>query len=223
MTSHPLPPHNEDDDQDLRALYRSLPRTEPSEKLDAAVRQVAARADAADRNVQRPRRRWHPGWGVAATVVLATGLFFLTDLNRPDMAHLSEAPPPVDNRLAAPPETMQPAAPAPVPQAPAHPRDSAAFTNQLERQAPTSSEAAAPKQKSAPMAAAPAPAPSADQSAAAEIAPVQNDADTRIAHIRALLQRGQREKALQALQDLQRDIPDVTLPADLQRLLPKQP
>lgn len=73
------------------------------------------------------------------------------------------------------------------------------------------------------MAVAPAPAPSADQSAAAEVTVAPDDTAPRIAHIRALLQQGEREKALQALQDLQRDMPDVTLPADLQRLLPKQP
>lgn len=219
MTSHSLPPHDEDDDQDLRALYRSLPRTEPSAKLDAAVRQAAARAAAADRKVLQPRRRWHPGWGVAATVVLVTGLFFLTDPNHPDMARLSEVPP-VDSQLAVPPQTVQRTAPASVPQASSRPRESAALTNQIERRTPASPEAATPKQRSAPTAVAPAPAPSADQSAAAEIAAAPDDAAPRIAHIRALLQQGEREKALQALQDLQRDMPDVTLPADLQRLLP---
>lgn len=222
MTSHPLPPHDEDDDQDLRALYRSLPSTEPSEKLDAAVRQVAARAAAADRNVQQPRRRWHPGWGVAATVVLVTGLFFLTDLNHPDRARLSEVPP-VDNQLVTPPKTMQRSAPASASQAPSRSHESAAFTNQIDRRTPANPETATLKQRSAPMAVAPAPAPSADQSAATEAAAVPDDAAPRIAHIRTLLQQSEREKALQALRDLQRDMPDVTLPADLQQLLPKQP
>ena len=220
MTSHHLPPHDEDDDQDLRALYRKLPRTEPSARLDAAVKQVAARAAEADRKVQQPRRRWHPGWGVAATVVLVTGLFLLTELNHPEVAQLADAPP-IDAHLTAPPETTQPGAAAKT-EAPA---------TMSER-----SRAATMRPKSAP-APAPAPAfsarpepamPSAESSADQALATVtRSDAPTetaaRIAHIRDLLRQGQREKALQALRDLQRDEPDLMLPADLEQLLPKQP
>lgn len=238
MTSHPLPPHD-DDDQDLRALYRSLPRAEPSAQLDAAVKQAATRAAAADRKVQQPRRRWHPGWAVAATVVLATGLFFLTDLHRPDVALVSEAPP-VDASLTPPPDTVHdapthtPAPPlAPAPRkheyapaakkpAPAPAAESAMVHRE---QAPASTFAPArapmPHQIAEPTTEA-SSAPSADQSIAAATPSSATDKSTkRIADIRALLQQGQREKALQALRDLQRDEPDLTLPDDLRQLLPK--
>jgi len=279
MTSPPLPPHDEDDDQDLRALYRSLPRTEPSAQLDAAVKQAAARAAAADRKVQQSRRHWHPGWGVAATVVLAVGLFFLTDLHSPDVALVSKAPP-IDASLTSPPDTVREAPThAPVPSVAPAPRqrEYAAVTNDSvhdtgagsrsgsasgiatasdNRSSASGSSSATSKQRSAPIAEKPAaaaesseaqrerapanalapmppqhaepaseasPPPSADQSIASATRP-SSAADAsakRITDIRALLQQGQREKALQALRDLQRDEPDLPLPDDLQQLLPK--
>lgn len=113
MTSHPLPPHDDNDDLDLQALYRTLPRPEPSADLDAAVKQVAARAATADRKVQQSsRHRWHPGWSIAATVVLATSVFFLTDLPYSGVTQLAQAPV-VNPQLAEPPAIAPSHAPSP--------------------------------------------------------------------------------------------------------------
>ena len=221
MTAHPRPPHDEDDDLDLRALYRTLPRAEPGPALDAAVHDAAARALAADRRVQRQRRLWHPGWGVAASILLTACLFLLTDFQDPDMAGLADAPP-VDAELARPPQAMPPPAAAPArPEAPAA----------LRRYAPAGqAERAAPAQETEPRArqysaqpdtagAVQAPGqPDADAGAAAPAAP-----DARIAYIRELLQDGQRDAAARAVQDLRRDAPGLALPPDLQALLPPTP
>ena len=208
MTAHPRPPYDEDDDLDLRALYRTLPRTEPGPALDAAIHGAAARALAADRRVQRQHRLWHPGWGVAASIVLTACLFLLTDFQDPDVAGLADAPP-VNAELARPPQTV----PRPAPS-----EGSAA----LRRYAP-----APQAERAAPMAPAPAqqfsvqpPAPSsADQAAAEPEAAAPDDAtQARIDHILELLQAGQRDEALRALQDLKNDDPDVALPPELQDL-----
>ena len=228
MTAHPRPPHDEDDDLDLRALYRTLPRTEPDPGLDAAVHEAAARAVAADRRVQRQRRLWHPGWGVAASIVLTACLFLVTDFQDPDMANLPDAPA-VDAELASPPRAMPPPAAAPArPEAPAA----------LRRYAPETAPAPVPQaQPGAAAETPPAPAlrlqqdsvqpdgaggrTSPGQSAAGSLAAPRIDA--RIAHIRELLQGGQRDAARQALQDLRRDAPGLALPPDLQALLPAAP
>jgi len=217
MTAHPRPPHDEDDDLDLRALYRTLPRAEPGPALDAAVHDAAARAAAADRRVQRQRRLWHPGWGVAASIVLTAGLFLLTDFRDPDVAGLADAPP-VNAELARPPQAMPPPSAAPArPEAPAALRRYAPAP-QAGQAAPAQAEPRAHQYHAQPDAAAdamPAPPPGADTKASALA-----KTDARIEHIRELLQEGQRDAALQALQDLQRDAPDAALPPDLRALLP---
>ncbi|MBO1112762.1 hypothetical protein [Bordetella petrii] len=214
MTAHPRPPHDEDDDLDLRALYRTLPRAEPGPDLDAAVHDAAARAAAADRRVQRQRRLWHPGWGVAASIVLTAGLFLLTDFQDPDVAGLADAPP-VDAELARPPQAMPPPAAAPArPEAPAALRRYAPAP-QAGQAAPAQAEPRAHQYRAQPDAADAVPAPGADTGAAALA-----KTDARIEHIRELLQDGQRDAALQALQDLRRDAPGLALPPDLRALLP---
>lgn len=214
MTAHHRPPHDEQDDLDLRALYRTLPSTEPGPELDAAVRATAARAATADRRVQRQRRLWHPGWGVAASIVLASSLFLLSDFQDPEVAGLADAPP-VDRELASPPRTLErPAAPPAA--APVRPEASAA----LRRVAPPAPQAdqAAPAQPAAP----------AQQYSARpqlETAPPTDsaaEADPRIERVRELLRAGEREQALAALRALQDQAPGLALPPDLQALLPHQ-
>jgi len=139
MTAHHRPPHDEQDDLDLRALYRTLPSTEPGPELDAAVRATAARAAAADRRVQRQRRLWHPGWGVAASIVLASSLFLLSDFQDPEVAGLADAPP-VDRELASPPRTLERQA---APAQPAAPAQQYSARPQLEAAPPTDSAAEA--------------------------------------------------------------------------------
>ncbi|EFV87598.1 hypothetical protein HMPREF0005_03643, partial [Achromobacter xylosoxidans C54] len=62
------PPFDEDDELDLRAVYRK-PRTGGSPELDAAVRRT-----------WHPGHSWHPGWAAAACAALVAGLFAWTDM-----------------------------------------------------------------------------------------------------------------------------------------------
>jgi len=69
--------HDHDHDElpgedELKALYRSLPRKEPSSALDHAVRRAAADAVRASR--RRPFTRWPVAVASAAMVVVAAGL-----------------------------------------------------------------------------------------------------------------------------------------------------
>ena len=239
MTSHPLPPHDEDDDLDLHALYRSLPRTEPSPELDAAVKQVAARAAAADRRIQQRRTRLHPGWGIAATVVLATGLFFLTDIERHDANTLPEAPP-VNAELAEPAQTLNRAPSAARPSIAANTVTSESRANAMAAKrapAPAPAPAAAPRLESSPapsyraalpqataraeMRAGPAAdttaTDSAGQKANERLTP--DDITKRIAQIKALLDAGRRDVARQMWRDLQQQDPKIKLPDDLAQQL----
>ncbi|MBO9353598.1 hypothetical protein GG851_06290 [Bordetella petrii] len=213
MTAHSRPPYDEDDDLDLRALYRTLPRAEPGPAVDAAVHEAAARAAAADRRVWRQRRLWHPGWGVAASIVLTACLFLLTDFRHPDLDGVSDAPP-VDAELARPPRAL-PSPTAPPAAAPARPEAPAA----LRRYAPAMRADEAPQADNATRAESDAPAEPGD--ATEREAPAEPDA--RIAQIRELLQAGRRDAAVQALRDLRREAPDLALPPDLQALLPAEP
>uniref|UniRef100_UPI00333FBF9F hypothetical protein n=1 Tax=Castellaniella defragrans TaxID=75697 RepID=UPI00333FBF9F len=212
MTAHSRPPLDEDDDQDLRALYRTLPRAEPSPTLDAAVRAAAARAAAADHRAQTRRRLRHPGWGVAASIVLTAGLVLLVEFQRPDHTIVNDAPP-VDIEPASPPLAAAPPATAP--------RLTAAPT-QLAPQArsarPAPSVTDREQQASTPSAVPSGMIPMHESTPQADTP--QAESDARIAHIRELLRNGQNATALQALQDLRRDAPDLTLPPDLQALLP---
>ena len=73
------PPFDEDDELDLRALYRK-PRAGGSPELDAAVRRT-----------WHPGRSWHPGWAAAACAALVAGLFVWTDM-RESAEHADAAP-----------------------------------------------------------------------------------------------------------------------------------
>jgi hypothetical protein len=82
------PPFDEDDELDLRALYRK-PRAGGSPELEAAVRRT-----------WHPGRGWHPGWAAAACAALVAGLFAWTDMREnaemadqaPQLAVSQEAP-----------------------------------------------------------------------------------------------------------------------------------
>ncbi|MFJ1302303.1 hypothetical protein ACILG0_20250 [Pseudomonadota bacterium AL_CKDN230030165-1A_HGKHYDSX7] len=129
MSPH-MSPDDDTEDRDLRGLYRHLPPLEPSPQLDAAIRAQAASAAASDRRARRPHGTWHPGWGVAASVLAVCALLFLTDYsdlaNTPTLDSESdetaavdeEAPQPeIDSQLAAPPPlgTYAPAEPPALP------------------------------------------------------------------------------------------------------------
>ena len=206
MTAHSRPPHDEDDDLDLRALYRSLPRTEPAREVDAAVREAAAGALAADRQAQRQRRLWHPGWGVAASIVLTASLFLLVDSDNRDPAvmhdaQVADAPPP-------------PAAPAPP--APARMRQLAPPATQGYAQAPRPAE---PRPSIERADREPSMQAHSADAASPNAASAQAQIDARIAHIRALLKNGEKEAAARAARALHDAHPALTLPADLRPLL----
>ena len=100
----PLPPDDDflDDDSDLRALYGKLPAAEPPAALDARIRAQAHAAAQGDQRVRNKTRRIHPGWAIAASVLLASGLILMTDLpQQADQAGQAAAPG-IDAELAQP-------------------------------------------------------------------------------------------------------------------------
>ena len=175
MSPH-MSPDDDTEDRDLRGLYRSLPPLEPSSQLDAAIRGQAASAAASDRRARRPHGTWHPGWGVAASVLAVCALLFLTDYsdlaNTPTLDTESdetaavdeEAPQPeIDTQLAAPPPlgTYAPAEPPALPSgltAPPPPPPAAA----------PSTPAPAPDAAPAPPPPAPSPEPASEAASSAE-------------------------------------------------------
>lgn len=208
------PPFDEDDELDLRALYRK-PRAGGSPELEAAVRRT-----------WHPGRSWHPGWAAAACAALVAGLFAWTDMREnaemadqaPQLAVSQEAPINIERGPA--PRPIQTEAPAP--QAAPAP---AQRTASAPAEAPSAIPAALPAQQAASDAApqgASAEAP-AEQASAEPVAFSEQDIEARIAHIRALVQDDQQEDAVAALRELQQGAPDLTLPDDLQELAQQNP
>lgn len=117
------PPFDEDDELDLRALYRK-PRAGGSPELEAAVRRA-----------WHPGHGWHPGWAAAACAVLVAGLFAWTDMREnaemadlaPQLAVSQEAPINIERSPAPRPilsESPAPqSAPAPAQRAASTPAD----------------------------------------------------------------------------------------------------
>ncbi|KDC04419.1 hypothetical protein WLZ19_22090, partial [Bordetella bronchiseptica] len=112
MNPH-LPP--DDDDRDLRALYRELPRHEPDIMLDASIREQAQRAAEADRRARRPRATWHPAWAVAACVVAVSALFVFTDLEQYALQPAAEVELQAEQEAAQATRDAMPEPPAPDP------------------------------------------------------------------------------------------------------------
>lgn len=119
MNPH-LPP--DDDDRDLRALYRELPRHEPDIMLDASIREQAQRAAEADRRARRPRATWHPAWAVAACVVAVSALFVFTDLEQYALQPAAEVELQAEQEAAQATRDAVPEPPAPDPALAAPPR-----------------------------------------------------------------------------------------------------
>ncbi|MDX3881646.1 hypothetical protein [Achromobacter denitrificans] len=204
------PPFDEDDERDLRALYRR-PGPTANPELDAAVRRR-----------WHPGHSWHPGWGAAACAAMVIGLFAWTDMREAQQDFAEQATQliapesgAIQERAEAPP-SVRPEAPAaqPVPV--------------MQREAAPAAEApapqAAPAQEATP-AAGQQPAEAQQGEAAAETVPPFGDADieARVAHIRSLMQADQQDDAVQALRELQQGAPDLTLPDDLQELADQNP
>jgi hypothetical protein len=221
------PPFDEDDERDLRALYRK-PGPGANPELDAAVRRR-----------WHPGHSWHPGWGAAACAVMVAGLFAWTDMREaiddtePQMelvavqaneatqeaASASAAPasdaPPLRRVVALQQEPAVPAQPAAAQPAmavtaaaPAAPAPAAAETAAAETAA----------QEAAPAAAQEAPAESQQVAAFTE-----QDIEARVAQIRGLIVDDREEDAVHALRELQRGAPDFALPDDLQELSRQNP
>lgn len=218
----PRPPDDDsiNVDRDLRDLYGKLPRREPGPDLDARIRARGHAAAQGDQRVRGTRRRLHPGWAIAVSVVLASGLLLLTDLPR------QAEPPAIDADLAQPPQ-LQGLAPATPPELPPE-LQSQRRAAPAAPPAPAPARAAAPHQ--APLAASPAPDNSARREQVLserklERARAPHDVaattEQRIERVRTLLQAGRREEAAHALDALRRAWPDYAVPDDLRELLPE--
>lgn len=207
------PPFDEDDERDLRALYRK-PGTGNSPELDAAVRRT-----------WHPGHSWHPGWAAAACAAMVAGLFAWTDMREsvdvPDQRAQLMAPHDAGASADARPDPRLESRTDAMASKPA-----AAVTTQ--RVAATSNDAAAnqaqaPVQAAATEAATAGAAQPAEAAATEVVAFSEEDIEARVAHIRSLMQNDQQNDAVQALRELQQGAPDLTLPDDLQELAQQNP
>ncbi|WP_286900046.1 hypothetical protein [Achromobacter sp. UBA2119] len=226
------PPFDEDDERDLRALYRK-PGPGANPELDAAVRRR-----------WHPGHSWHPGWGAAACAVMVAGLFAWTDMREaiedtePQMQLVAVQE--SDAAQAAPSASAAPASdPSPLrrvvalqqePAVPAQPAVSQPASTQPVSTHPAAAQpaaAAAPAEPAAPETAAQESAQAAVQEAPAEAQQVaaftEQDIEARVAQIRGLIVDDREEDAVQALRELQRGAPDFALPDDLQELSRQNP
>ncbi|WP_343738956.1 hypothetical protein [Achromobacter sp.] len=221
------PPFDEDDERDLRALYRK-PGPGANPELDAAVRRR-----------WHPGHSWHPGWGAAACAVMVAGLFAWTDMREaiedtePQMQLVAVQE--SDAAQAAPSASAAPASdPSPLrrvvalqqePAVPAQPAVSQPASTHPAAAQPAA--AAAPAEPAAPETAAQESAQAAAQEAPAQAQQVaaftEQDIEARVAQIRGLIVDDREEDAVQALRELQRGAPDFALPDDLQELSRQNP
>lgn len=197
------PPFDEDDERDLRALYRK-PGPGNTPELDAAVRRS-----------WHAGHSWHPGWAAAACAAMVAGLFAWTDMRESaDMADMNA-------QLTAPHEASTSAERSTAP--------AAVLTDAMavKQSPPITQRVAAPAVEAAPSQAAPTADAGAAQPGEATATEVvafsEQDVEARVAHIRALMQDDQQDEAVAALRELQQGAPDLTLPDDLQELAQQNP
>ncbi|MBO1018074.1 hypothetical protein IPU70_31265 [Achromobacter sp. SD115] len=196
------PPFDEDDERELRALYRRHgPAASP--ELDAAVRRS-----------WHPGHSWHPAWGAAACAAMVFGLFAWTEMREAQDFTEQNTPVIAPHEIGTSSE-RSPALLSTPAEAPA------------EQTAPVTERVAAPPQEAAPQAA-PAQEAAAEQPAAEPAAPEtpalsDQDIEARVTHIRALVREEQPQEAIQALRELQQAAPDLELPDDLQELAQQIP
>lgn len=197
------PPFDEDDERELRALYRRHgPAASP--ELDAAVRRS-----------WHPGHSWHPAWGAAACAAMVFGLFAWTEMREAQDFTEQNTPVIAPHEIGTSSE-RSPALLSTPAEAPA------------EQTAPVTERVAAPPQEAAPQAAPAQEAAAAEQPAAEPAAPEtpalsDQDIEARVTHIRALVREEQPQEATQALRELQQAAPDLELPDDLQELAQQIP
>lgn len=222
MNPH-LPP--DDDDRDLRALYRELPRHEPDIMLDASIREQAQRAAEADRRARRPRATWHPAWAVAACVVAVSALFVFTDLEQYALQPAAEVELQAEQEAAQATRDAVPEPPAPDP-ALAAPPPLGALAPEAARGAAAESSAqdAAPARRGyMPQRAAPAGRAEKQQQENLAASARQRDDPAyaqRVERIRALVREGKPQEAAAEVLAWRRAAPGLALPPDLEQLAP---
>lgn len=222
MNPH-LPP--DDDDRDLRALYRELPRHEPDIMLDASIREQAQRAAEADRRARRPRATWHPAWAVAACVVAVSALFVFTDLEQYALQPAAEVELQAEQEAAQATRDAVPEPPAPDP-ALAAPPPLGALAPEAVRGAAAESSAqdAAPARRGyMPQRAAPAVRAEKQQQENLAASARQRDDPAyaqRVERIRALVREGKPQEAAAEVLAWRRAAPGLALPPDLEQLAP---
>ena len=170
---------NDSPDDELRALYRGLPREEPPPAIDAAV------LAAGRRSVAKRPDDWKVPLSLAAVLVLSVAVTLRVNDEQPEIRAIQPPPPVVAQVPQAPAVKPEPRADVPVespaPQPKAQARPQPAPPREMAKTAPrpreiAKSEAALPAKEESVIASAPAPAlpPQADaaaQSAAGLAAP----------------------------------------------------
>ena len=201
------PPFDEDDELDLRALYRKTRSGSP--ELDAAVRRS-----------WHPGHSWHPGWAAAACAFLVAGLFTWTNMREnadaPDSNPIAQ--------LMAPSESgTDQDRPAAAESTAAQPQEAPAVQRRAARAGPHCRHNRPPPRPKRQRLAPPSPRRPRREPAQAQAALSDEEIESRLAHIRSLMQDDQQEDAAHALQELRQAVPDLTVPDDLQELAQQHP
>lgn len=226
MSTTYRPPYDEDDELDLRGVYRKLPRQEANAENDGRARR-------AWRDYRGPRsagQSWHPGWSVAACLSMVVILFVWTDM-REGVDEPERSPDSVNVPRMAADTQAPPVAPVAVSVTPSAPL---ALINVAPSQLPPVAQqtVATPATEAVPATQAqPADTSSTVQATASEQTATpaeatvlsEEDIDARVAHIRQLMQDNHEEDAQHALTELQQAAPDFSLPEDLEALAQKTP
>ena len=160
------------------------------------------------------------GWAAAACAFLVAGLFTWTNMREnadaPDSNPIAQLMAPSESGT----DQDRPPPPSPPPLSPRKRRPcNARAARAGVRIAATTGRPAA--EASAPGAAQPEAA--AQEPAQAQAALSDEEIESRLAHIRSLMQDDQQEDAAHALQELRQAVPDLTVPDDLQELAQQHP
>lgn len=200
-------------DEKLSRRYRELPRDEPPNSIDAAIRAQAHRA------VRRAHPRWMGAVSIAAVLVLALGITLRMQHDEPGMETAptpAAAPPRIDPAPATAPPRIEPAAPASreiVPRAAPTPRPASVPPPDAQRSREDSraerSNLATPARVAAP----------AMQKRAAD---AMSAPEAQLEQIAALREAGRAAEADEALARFRERFPDYRIPDALwQRVRPR--